>query len=172
MFQNPYASLNPRRTVGQALARQLALFSPGGSRHDVGRKVSECLERVALSSSAANRFPDQLSGGERQRVAIARALAADPKLLVCDEVTSALDVSVQAAVLELLAELQRDLRLSMLFITHNLGVVACISDSVLVMDKGVLCEAGGVREVLSTPSDDYTRRLLDAAPCLPDRAAG
>jgi ATP-binding cassette subfamily C protein len=114
----------------------------------------------------------KLSGGERQRVAIARALAAKPDLLVCDEVTSALDVSVQAAVLELLAELQRELRLSMLFITHNLGVVACISDSVLVMDKGVLCEAGGVREVLSTPSDDYTRRLLDAAPCLPDRAAG
>jgi peptide/nickel transport system ATP-binding protein len=86
-------------------------------------------------------------------------------------VTSALDVSVQAAVLELLTELQRELHLSMLFITHNLGVVACVSDSVLVMDRGSLCESGAVADVLSTPSDDYTRRLLGAAPCLPDRAA-
>jgi peptide/nickel transport system ATP-binding protein len=90
--------------------------------------------------------------------------------LICDEVTSALDVSVQAAVVELLQELQRDLGLSMLFITHNLGVVACIADTVLVMNEGVLCEAGTVGEVLSRPSDDYTRRLLDAAPSLPDVA--
>ena len=101
-------------------------------------------------------------------MAIARALAAKPDLLVCDEVTSALDVSVQAAVLELLAELQRDLRLSMLFITHNLGVVACIGDSVLVMDEGALCESGRrARRCSRRPADDYTRRLLSAAPCLP-----
>ncbi len=105
VFQNPYASLNPRRTVGQTIARQLQLFFPGSSR-DTGRRVGECLERVALSAAAANRFPDQLSGGERQRVAIARALAAEPALLVCDEVTSALDVSVQAAIVELLRQLR------------------------------------------------------------------
>ena len=103
-------------------------------------------------------------------MAIARALAAKPDLLICDEVTSALDVSVQAAVLELLSELQRDLRLSMLFITHNLGVVACVADSVLVMDRGLLCESGTVAQVLNTPADEYTQRLLSAAPCLPDGA--
>jgi peptide/nickel transport system ATP-binding protein len=118
----------------------------------------------------ANRFPGELSGGERQRVAIARALGAKPDLLICDEVTSALDVSVQAAVLELLQELQRDLRLSMLFITHNLGVVATVADSVLVMERGSLCESGTVTDVLTTPSHEYTRRLLSAAPSLPEAA--
>jgi len=128
------------------------------------------LEQVSLSASYARRYPDQCSGGERQRVAIARALAAEPDLLVCDEVTSALDVSVQAAVLELLSELQRDLRLSMLFITHNLGVVACVADTVLVMDRGSLRESGTVAQVLNAPADEYTQRLLSAAPCLPDGA--
>jgi ABC-type sulfate/molybdate transport systems ATPase subunit len=132
-------------------------------------RVGELLERFRISHLAGAR-PGELSGGERQRVAIARALAAKPDLLVCDEVTSALDVSVQAAVLELLSELQRDLRLSMLFITHNLGVVACIGDSVLVMDQGTLRESGPCTQVLSAPTDDYTRRLLSAAPRLPDAA--
>jgi peptide/nickel transport system ATP-binding protein len=140
------------------------------SRSDAEREVGELLERVRLPRRLSDRFPIELSGGERQRVAVARALAAKPDLLICDEVTSALDVSVQAAVVELLQELQRDLGLSMLFITHNLGVVACIADTVLVMNQGTVCEAGSVREVLSTPSDDYTRRLLSAAPSLPDVA--
>jgi peptide/nickel transport system ATP-binding protein len=171
VFQNPFESLNPRHRVGASIERPLRVLR-GLNRADAAREVDALLERVRLPTRVANRFPVELSGGERQRVAIARALAAKPDLLVCDEVTSALDVSVQAAVLELLSELQRELRLSMLFITHNLGVVACISDSVLVMDRGELCESGGVREVLSTPTDDYTRRLLGAAPCLPDRAVG
>ncbi len=171
VFQNPFESLNPRHRVGASIERPLRVLR-GLNRADAAREVDALLERVRLPTRVSGRFPVELSGGERQRVAIARSLAAKPDLLVCDEVTSALDVSVQAAVLELLSELQRDLRLSMLFITHNLGVVACISDSVLVMDRGELCESGGVREVLSTPTDDYTRRLLGAAPCLPDRAVG
>ncbi|MDX6552516.1 MAG: peptide/nickel transport system ATP-binding protein ddpF, partial [Gaiellales bacterium] len=125
---------------------------------------------VRLPRRLGDRFPGELSGGERPRVAIARALAATPDLRICDEVTSALDVSVQAAVLELLQELQAELRLSMLFITHNLGVVACVADSVLVMDRGALCETGPVGDVLATPANDYTRRLLGAAPSLPDGA--
>jgi peptide/nickel transport system ATP-binding protein len=171
VFQNPFESLNPRHRVGASIERPLRVLRRL-SRTDAEREVGTLLERVRLPARVAGRFPVELSGGERQRVAIARALAAQPDLLICDEVTSALDVSVQAAVLELLSELQRDLHLSMLFITHNLGVVACISDSVLVMDRGSLCEAGAVGEVLSAPSDDYTRRLLGAAPSLPDRAVG
>ena len=171
IFQNPFESLNPRHRVGASIERPLRVLRRL-SRADADREVEALLERVRLPARVAGRFPVELSGGERQRVAIARALAAKPDLLVCDEVTSALDVSVQAAVLELLTELQRDLHLSMLFITHNLGVVACVSDTVLVMDRGSLCEAGTVTDVLSRPSDDYTRRLLGAAPCLPDRAVG
>ena len=145
VFQNPYASLNPRRTVGQTIARQLQLF--GASRRETGRRVAECLERVSLSAAAANRYPDQLSGGERQRVAIARALAAEPSLLVCDEVTSALDVSVQAAIVELLRDLRTETGLSMLFITHNLALIRTIADRVLVMTEGEIVESGATVSV-------------------------
>jgi peptide/nickel transport system ATP-binding protein len=163
VFQNPYASLNPRRTVGQTIARQLQLFFPG-SRKEVGRRVAECLDRVALSTAAANRYPDQLSGGERQRVAIARALAAEPSLLVCDEVTSALDVSVQAAIVELLRELRVETGLSMLFITHNLALIRTIADRVVVMTEGKIVEAGATVEVFTSPKAEYTRKLLANTP--------
>ena len=116
----------------------------------------------------ADSYPDELSGGERQRVAIARSLAADPDLLVCDEITSALDVSVQAAVLELLAELRADLGLALLFITHDLGVVATVADRVLVLESGLVCEQGPVVDVIEHPQNDYTRRLIEAAPRLPE----
>ena len=169
VFQNPFESLNPRHHVGDSVARPLRVLRRL-SRRDADREVCELLERVRLPRRLAVRFPSELSGGERQRVAIARALAAQPDLLICDEVTSALDVSVQAAVLELLQELQRELALSMLFITHNLGVVACVADSALVMDHGSLCEIGSVSQVLRSPAHDYTRRLLDAAPTLLDAA--
>jgi peptide/nickel transport system ATP-binding protein len=167
VFQNPFESLNPRQRIASSIARPLRVLR-GLSRSDSQREVGELLARVRLPSRLGERFPIELSGGERQRVAIARALAAKPDLLICDEVTSALDVSVQAAVLELLQELRIELQLSMLFITHNLGVVACIADSVLVMDQGSLCETGSVHEVLTNPTHDYTRRLLEAAPCLPE----
>jgi peptide/nickel transport system ATP-binding protein len=165
IFQNPYASLNPRRTIGQTIGRQLQLFYPG-SRADTAQRVAECLERVALSSSAASRFPDQLSGGERQRVAIARALAAQPSVLICDEVTSALDVSVQAAIIELLGELRREMGLSMLFITHDLALIRTIADRVAVMNNGRIVEQGSVDSILTAPSADYTRELLANTPSI------
>jgi peptide/nickel transport system ATP-binding protein len=167
IFQNPYQSLNPRQRVHSSIERPLRILR-GLSSDGARQEVDVLLQRVRLPARLADRFPGELSGGERQRVAIARALAANPDLLVCDEVTSALDVSVQAAVLELLRELRSDLHLSMLFITHNLGVVACIADSVLVMDRGTVCEAGSVDSVLTSPNHDYTRRLLKAAPSLSD----
>ena len=159
VFQNPFESLNPRHRVRSSIERPLRVLRRL-SRGDATREVGELLERVRLPRRLAERFPLELSGGERRRVAIARALAAQPDLLICDEVTSALDVSVQAAVLELLQELRRELNLSLLFITHNLGVVACMADVVLVVERGTLRETGRVDEVLSMPGHDYTRRLL------------
>ena len=161
VFQNPYGSLNPRRTIGQIVWQPLAQFGDDG---DGRRRIEETLERVSLSASYADRYPDQLSGGERQRVAIARALVCKPSVLVCDEVTSALDVSVQAAIVELLAELQRDLGLSMLFVTHNLPLVRSIAQRVAVMSEGRVVELAGVDSVLQSPSADYTRRLLSDTP--------
>ena len=165
VFQNPYASLNPRRTVGQTIARQLQLFFPG-RRKDLGARVAECLDRAALSRAAASRFPDQLSGGERQRVAIARALAAEPKLLVCDEVTSALDVSVQAAIIELLGRLRAEIGLSLLFITHDLALIRTIADRVAVMTDGRIVEQGASEQIFTSPGADYTRRLLADTPSI------
>jgi len=163
VFQNPYGSLNPRRTVGQIVRQPLDLF---GGVDNADRQVDKMLERVALSASYADRYPDQLSGGERQRVAIARALVSGPSVLICDEVTSALDVSVQAAIVELLAELQRDLGLAMLFVTHNLPLVRSIAGRVAVMSTGRIVELGPVEQVIHAPTDEYTRRLLADTPSL------
>jgi peptide/nickel transport system ATP-binding protein len=163
VFQNPNESLNPRHRVGDAIARPAVLLR-GLSRRESQDETARLLELVRLPARLARRFPRELSGGERQRVAIARALAAQPELVVCDEVTSALDVSVQAAVLDLLASLRRDLGLALLFITHDLGVVAAVADRVLVLERGRVREEGPVREVLDRPRDEYTRRLLEAAP--------
>ena len=124
------------------------------------------LERVSLTSAYADRYPDQLSGGERQRVAIARALVCKPSVLVCDEVTSALDVLVQAAVVELLVGLQRDLGLSMLFVTHNLPLVRSLAQTVVVLADGKVVEAGPPREILTSPVDPYTQRLLADTPSI------
>ena len=169
VVQNPYESLNPRHRVGDAIARPACVLR-GLSRSEAAVEVERLLEQVRLPRRLAGRFPGELSGGERQRVAIARALAANPDLIVCDEVTSALDVSVQAAVLELLAELRVELGLALLFISHDLGVVATVADWVLVLDQGAVCEEGSIEQVLSAPAHEYTRRLLEAAPALPATA--
>ena len=163
VFQNPYESLNPRHRVRDAIARPARVLR-GISRQEAEADVTELLERVRLPAALANRFPDELSGGERQRVAIARALVARPDLVVCDEITSALDVSVQAAVLDLLAELRAELGLSLLFISHDLGVVASVADRVLVLDQGRVCEEGPVSSVVADPQNPYTRELLASAP--------
>ena len=170
VFQSPYASLNPRRTVGQIVARPLKVFFDLGPR-EVRDRVVAHLERVALSSGLIDRYPDQLSGGERQRVAVARALAAEPQVLVCDEITSALDVSVQAALVELLAELQRSMNLGLLFITHNLALIRTIADRVAVMSAGRIVESAAVEAVFVSPKADYTRELLANTPSLDVAAA-
>jgi peptide/nickel transport system ATP-binding protein len=165
VFQNPYGSLNPRRTIGQIVRQPLEIFGHlSGAAAD--KKVGEMLDRVSLAASYAERFPDQLSGGERQRVAIARALVCEPSVLVCDEVTSALDVSVQAAIVELLGSLQKDLGLSMLFVTHNLPLVRSIAQRVAVMSNGGIVELGPVDQILEAPANPYTRRLLSDTPSL------
>ena len=169
IFQNPFASLNPRHRAADAIARPARLLRDL-SAAEARKEVARLLDRVRLPAAVGQRFPAELSGGERQRVAIARALAATPELLVCDEVTSALDVSVQAAVVELLSELRADIGVAVLFITHDLGLVASIADRVLVLERGLMREAGPVQSVLGHPSDDYTRRLLEAAPRLGSHA--
>ena len=166
VFQNPNDSLNPRHRVGDAIARPARVLRDLSTR-EAAAEASRLLERVRLPARVAERYPGELSGGERQRVAIARALAAQPDLVVCDEITSALDVSVQAAVLELLAELRAELRLALLFITHDLGVVASIGDRVLVLEDGAVCDDGPVPALLRNPEHEYTRRLVEAAPRLP-----
>jgi peptide/nickel transport system ATP-binding protein len=163
VLQNPDASLNPRRRVGQIVGRPLELFY-GLGRQARRARVEELLEDVRLPAAFARRFPDELSGGERQRVAIARALAARPKLMLCDEVLSALDVSVQADVVDLLRNLQAEHDLSYLFISHDLAVVRSISHRVGVLYRGELCESGSVEEVYSPPYHPYTHMLLSAVP--------
>jgi peptide/nickel transport system ATP-binding protein len=163
IFQNPYASLNPRRRIGPSIAVALDEFESLG-RGEVERRVRAALDQVALPASVAERYPQQLSGGQRQRAAIARALVAEPQLLVCDEVTSSLDVSVQAVIVELLAELQRERGLAMLFVTHNLALVRSIAGRVAVMQAGRIVELGATEQVLDRPRAEETVRLLQDTP--------
>jgi peptide/nickel transport system ATP-binding protein len=170
IFQNPYGSLNPRQTIDQIVGQPLRVFGIATGR-EADRLIAEMLERVSLTAAYARRYPDQLSGGERQRVAIARALVCDPSVLICDEVTSALDVSVQAAIVELLGSLQRDLGLSMLFITHNLPLVRSIAQRVAVLSEGNIVELGDTGQVLTDPQQPYTRQLLADTPSLETAAS-
>jgi peptide/nickel transport system ATP-binding protein len=164
VFQNPYGSLNPRRTVGDSIARPLLI--DGKSKADSRKLVLEVLDKVNLPGSYANKYPDQLSGGERQRVAIARALVSNPQVLVCDEVTSALDVLVQAAIVDLLGDLRKQLGLAMLFVTHNLPLVRSIADEVAVMSEGRIVEIGSAESVIGNPQQEYTRSLITATPSI------
>jgi peptide/nickel transport system ATP-binding protein len=169
IFQDPFASLNPRMRVGEIVAEPLVIHREEASR---GRRerVMAMLERVRLNTAYVNRYPHALSGGQRQRVGIARALILRPAFVVADEAVSALDVSVQAQVLDLLKELQRELGLTYLFVTHNLAVVKQICDRVAVMYKGRIVEMGKTQQVLSRPRHAYTRVLISAVPSLdPDR---
>ena len=164
IFQNPYASLNPRFTVGQILDEPMMLHGIGQAGADRQGRAVAMLERVGLGSEALNRYPHEFSGGQRQRIAIARCLTLSPDLIVCDEAVSALDVSVQAQVLNLLRALQRDLGLSYLFISHDLGVVRHMSDTVIVMQNGRVVEQGPAGMIYEQPAHPYTRELLAAAP--------
>ena len=166
IFQDPFASLNPRMRVFDLIEEGLQALHPQMSAQQRRQRIEGLSERVGLGKSALERFPHEFSGGQRQRIAIARALAVQPKLVICDEPTSALDVSVQAQILNLLRELQRDMGLSYLFITHNIGVVEYIADKVAVMRGGAIVEQGGSNAVLRHPRHAYTRELLAAVPRL------
>ncbi|ANH70405.1 peptide ABC transporter ATP-binding protein [Mitsuaria sp. 7] len=164
IFQNPYRSLNPRHTVGETLSTAARHFFDIDAA-EARRRVERVLTQVALPATTAQSYPRELSGGERQRVAIARALICEPRLLICDEITSALDVSVQSTILDLLARLQRD-GLALLFVTHDLGVVRAIARHVAVLRHGVIVEQGPVERVLDEPVEPYTRQLVVDSPSL------
>jgi peptide/nickel transport system ATP-binding protein len=165
IFQNPYTSLNPRKTIGQIVAQPLEQYLDISFRERSDR-VCQVLDDVSLGGDFLARYPDQLSGGERQRVAIARALVAEPDLLICDEVTSSLDVSVQAIIVELLRRIQRERQLAMIFITHNLALVRSIAQAAVVLRDGAVVESGPVAQVLERPADPYTIRLMEDVPKL------
>jgi peptide/nickel transport system ATP-binding protein len=166
IFQDPFASLNPRMRVAEILDEGLAALQPDSAPADRRQRIAAIAEQVGLRRDALQRWPHEFSGGQRQRIAIARALAVNPRLIVCDEPTSALDVSVQAQILNLLRDLQRELGVSYLFITHNIAVVEYIADHVAVMRAGRIVEQGPCADVLQQPVDDYTRTLLAAVPRL------
>jgi len=164
VFQNPYASLNPRFTIGQTLVEPMAIHQIGASTTEREQRARALLERVGLDGSAFGKYPHEFSGGQRQRIAIARALTLSPEVLVLDEAVSALDVSVQAQVLNLLRDLQDELGLSYVFISHDLAVVRFISDEVLVMKDGIVVEQASTEQILAAPREEYTQRLLAAIP--------
>jgi oligopeptide transport system ATP-binding protein len=166
VFQDPYASLNPRMTVGNIVGEPL-LVHKVGDRARRRKTVEELLEVVGFNPDFVNRYPHEFSGGQRQRIGIARALALNPRLIVCDEPVSALDVSIQAQILNLLKDLQAEFGLAYLFVAHDLAVVRTMSDDIAVMNKGKIVEAGPSEEVYSNPKDEYTKALLAAVP-VPD----
>ena len=166
VFQDPYSSLDPRMTVGGIVAEPLEVHGIGSrlSRRETVRKL---LDVVGFNPNYTNRYPHEFSGGQRQRIGIARALALNPKLIVCDEPVSALDVSIQAQILNLLKDLQRDFSLTYLFISHDLAVVRTMSDEIAVMNQGELVEVGPAEQIYSNPKDEYTKALFSAVP-VPD----
>ena len=169
VFQDPYSSLDPRMTVGDIVGEPLVVHGIG-TRRDRSARIRDLLDVVGFNPSYTNRYPHEFSGGQRQRIGIARALALSPKLIVCDEPVSALDVSIQAQILNLLKDLQRDFGLTYLFIAHDLAVVRGMSDRIAVMNRGQIVELGPAEEVYTNPQDDYTKALLSAVP-VPDPRA-
>jgi oligopeptide transport system ATP-binding protein len=169
VFQDPYASLDPRMTVGNIVAEPLVVHSIG-TKKDRRARVRELLDVVGFDPGYTNRYPHEFSGGQRQRIGIARALALSPKLIVCDEPVSALDVSIQAQILNLLKDLQQDFGLTYLFVAHDLAVVRSMSDRIAVMSRGKLVEIGPAEQVYTSPQEDYTKALLSAVP-IPDPRA-
>jgi ABC-type oligopeptide transport system ATPase subunit len=166
VFQDPYSSLNPRQTVGKIVEEPMGVHGHG-TRRARERRVRDLLETVGFNPDFTNRYPHEFSGGQRQRIGIARALALNPRLIVCDEPVSALDVSIQAQILNLLKDLQRDLGLAYLFVAHDLAVVRTMSDRIAVMNRGKIVETGEAEDVYSNPQEDYTKALLAAVP-VPD----
>jgi peptide/nickel transport system ATP-binding protein/oligopeptide transport system ATP-binding protein len=164
IFQDPFGSLNPRMTVARIIGEALEIHFRELSKAERADRVAALLRRVGLTPEMGARYPHEFSGGQRQRIGIARALAVEPEFLICDEPVSALDVSVQAQIVNLLQDIQEELGLAMLFIAHDLAVVEHISDSVLVLHRGKIVESGSSRDVLEDPKDPYTRELLAAVP--------
>jgi peptide/nickel transport system ATP-binding protein len=164
IFQDPYSSLNPRMTVGDMIAEPMEVHRLFATKRERTDRVVQLLHEVGLEASHMNRYPHELSGGQRQRISIARALALNPSFLICDESVSALDVSVQAQVLNLLRDLQETHGLTFIFISHDLSVVKFMSDTMAVMKDGKIVEMGPARAIYENPADAYTQRLIDAVP--------
>jgi peptide/nickel transport system ATP-binding protein len=164
VFQDPYSSLNPRLTIGNAIAEPLLVHGIGSNAKQRKEKVIHLLEKVNLQAAHYNRYPHEFSGGQRQRIVIARALALGPSFVVCDESVSALDVSVQAQVLNLLNDLRKDMGFTMIFISHDLSVVRYISNRIMVMNKGKIEEIGQADDVYTLPKSAYTKQLIAAVP--------
>lgn len=166
IFQDPYSSLNPRMPIGEAIGEALRVHRLVDTRQKEKEKVMEWLQRVQLKAEHYNRYPHEFSGGQRQRIVIARALALEPEFVVCDESVSALDVSVQAQVLNLLNDLRKELNFTTLFISHDLGVVRYLCDRLLVLKNGQIVESGEAEQICSHPIHPYTQNLLQAIPLL------
>src|SRR6202008_1486513 len=164
IFQNPYASLNPRFTVGQILMEPMRIHGIGASDDERATLALGWLERVGLPATAFGKYPHEFSGGQRQRIAIARCLTMRPEIIICDESVSALDVSVQATVLNLLLDLQDEFGLTYVFISHDLAVVKYMADDILVMNQGEIVERGSAQDIYARPQHEYTRKLLNAIP--------
>lgn len=167
VFQNPYNSLNPRMTIGNIIIEPMVIHNVGGNQQKRKERVQYLLERVGINPDWFNRYPHELSGGQRQRVCIARALALNPQLIICDESVSALDVSIQAQVLNLLKELQAEFGLTYIFISHDLSVVKFMSDRIMVMNKGMIEEISTTEQIIYNPQREYTRRLIASIPEFP-----